>query len=177
MPREMFSDVMLDHPWVTKYRLPMLTSYHPDYNYFVTLADVYNHAHEDMPNHWDVATPTEDEAAIVGSYLEFKIADQGFREHYLKEVRSRVLDVDSGFNTVSLVKRTRGLGWGYVRLSYRDKIPYPYYNADIKYDNLIDLLDFIESYYSDKPRDSWLNWKAEHNISREALESVSEVNE
>jgi hypothetical protein len=177
MPREMFSDVMLDHPWVAKYRIPMLTSYHPDHYYFVTLADVYNHATEDMPNHWGVETPTEEEAAIVGSYLEFKIADQGFRERYLKEVRSRILDVDPGFNTISLAKRNRGLGWGYVRMSYRDSILYPYYNADTKYYNLVDLLDFIESYSSSKPRDAWVNWKTAHNITRESLESVSEVNE
>lgn len=176
MPRELFDDVMLDHPWVAKYRIPMVSSYHPDYNYFVTLAD-YCPANEAMTNLWDVATPTEEEAAIVASYLEFKIADQGFYERYLKEIRSRILDIDSGFNTVSLVKRNRGLGWGYVRMSYRDKIPYPYYNAEVKYHNLVDLLDFIESYYSDEPRDSWVEWKAEHNISREVLESVSEVAE
>jgi hypothetical protein len=164
MPRELFSDVMLDHPWVAKYRLPMVTSYHPAFHYFVTLADVYNHAAEDMPNLWNVETPTEEEASIVGSYLEFKIADQGFYEHYLKEVRSRVLDVDPGYNTISLIKRLNG-GWGYVRMSYRDSIVYPYYNSDTKYDNLVDLLDFIESYSGSEIREAWLDWKKTHNIS------------
>lgn len=175
MPRELFHDVMLDHPWVAKYRLPMLSSYHPSYHFFVTLAD-YCPEHEDMTNLWDVETPTEEEAAIVGSYLEFKIADQGFREHYLKEVRSRVLDLDSGYNTISLVKRIRG-GWGYVRMSYRDKIPYPYYNSDTKYDNLVDLLDFIETYSGSQVREAWTDWKTAHDISNGTPESVNEVTE
>lgn len=176
MPREMFFDVMLDHPWVAKYRIPMVSSYHPDYHYFVTLAD-YCPEHEDMTNLWDVETPTEEEAAIVGSYIEFKVADQGFREHYLNEIRSRILDIDSGYNTISLAKRGHGLGWGFVRMSYRDSILYPYYDAETKYYNLVDLLDFIETYSGNQPRDSWVDWKMAHGISREALEPVSEVAE
>lgn len=176
MTKELFDDVMLDHPWVAKYRLPMVYSYHPSYHYFVTLAAREPNS-EDKPNFWDIDTVTEEEAAIVASYLEFKIADQGFYPHYLKEVRSRALDVDSGFNTISLVKRTRGLGWGYVRMSYRDKIPYPYNNADTKYFNLVDLLDFIESNYSGTLREAWVEWKTAHNITRESLETVSEVAE
>lgn len=175
MPRELFHDVMLDHPWVAKHRIPMLSSYHPSFHYFVTLAD-YCPEHEGMTNLWDVETPTEEEAAIVGSYLEFKIADQGFREHYLKEVRSRTLDVDSGYNTISLIKRIRG-GWGFVRMSYRDSIVYPYYNSDTKYDNLVDLLDFIESYSGNEIREAWLDWKTTHNISNETPERKNEVAE
>lgn len=174
MPREMFSDVMLDHPWVERYRIPMVSSHHPDYHYFVTLAD-FCPDNEARTNLWDVLTPTEEEAAIVGSYIEFKVADQGFREHYLKEIRSRILDVDSGYNTISLAKRGHGLGWGFVRMSYRDSILYPYYDAETKYFNLVDLLDFIETYSGDKPREAWVDWKTAHNITRESLESATEV--
>ena len=173
MPRELFHDVMLDHPWVAKYRLPMVTSYHPSFCYFVTLADREYDPTREIINLWDVETPTEEEAALAGSYLEFKIADQGFREHYLKEVRSRTLDLDSGFNTVSLIKRIHG-GWGFVRMSYRDKIPYPYHDADTKYDKLVDLLDFIETYSGDKPRDAWVEWKTAHNISNGTSEPLNE---
>lgn len=176
MTRELFHDAMLDHPWVAKYRIPMLSSYHPSFYYFVTLAD-YCPEHEGVPNLWGIETPTEEEAAIVGSYIQFKVADQGFREPYLKEIRSRILDIDGGYNTISLAKRDRGLGWGFVRMSYRDSILYPYYNAETKYHNLVDLLDFIESYSNNEPREAWVEWKTAHNITRESLESVSEVGE
>lgn len=143
-----------DHPWVAKYRLPVLYGTHPRFYYFVTVA-----VPEENPSYKpDHICPTEEEARILASYKDFIINRQGFRESYLNEMAERIVDVDPGFNTKSFEKRTSG-NWAYQIQTWRHG-SWPFWNADQQFPDLVDLLDWIEKTFPDR----WNDWKAEHNI-------------
>ncbi len=159
---ERYGDVTLEHPWVKKYRIPVINHISVSHTgYIVALALPEANASYNL---WKLETPTEDEAKIVASFSEYTLNAQGFYPSYLKQVHENEVDFDSGFNTITLSKR-QDKGWGYNRFTWRNSSPYPDYNTETRYDNIVDLLDHIEKGYKEPIRSSWVKWKKEHNIS------------
>jgi hypothetical protein len=148
--------LQLDHPWVKKYRLPVVYGTGANYAYYLTI-----HVPEENPSYEpDVMAPTEKEAEILASYKDFIIARQGFRESFLDELASRPVDVDYGrFNTKCFEKRING-NWAYYIQTWRHG-PWPFWNADEQYPDLVKLIDHLEKTFPDK----WNEWKKEHGIT------------
>ena len=159
---ERYGDVLLDHPWVKKYRIPVINTISSHRTgYIVALAIPLDN---DSYNLWNLDTPTEDEAKIVASFSDYTLDRQGFYQNYLKKVHEDEVDFDSGFNTITLSKRS-DKGWGYNRATWTSSAPYPGYDTETRYDNIVDLLDHIEKGYNGNPIDQkWLDWKSSHNI-------------
>lgn len=145
-----------DHPWVEKYRLPVVHGTGGWAGYHVALD-----GSEENPT-WPNANlvPTEKEAEILASFNEFTIDRQGYRTHYLEQMRNAgPVDFDPGYNTMSFEKRHNG-NWAYQRSTFRDGT-FPNWMEPVQYPDLVDLLDRIESYSPER----WNEWKAEHSIT------------
>lgn len=161
MTRELFSDVQLDHPWAQKYRLPVLNSWYPQFYYMVTVAVAYPEGVE-YGVFDDIETPTEEEAAMLGSYLEYKKSPAFYDAHWVEHtLHSKPLDINPGGPSMSFVKRNK-YRWGYVRSTWREQNPVPGYGYKHLIDDLEELLDMIEYHVIDKPCDRWGAWKAAH---------------
>lgn len=159
MPRDLYSDVDVNHPWATKYRLPVLNSWHPTFYYILTVAVPYP---EDVTFEVfdDIEMPTEEEAAMLGSYLKYK--KSFYRGGYVaRELDSKPLDIDGGVNTISFVKRNKWR-WGYVRSTWRNSNPVPGYGSKHLIDDLEELLDMVEYHLPHDPCERWSTWKAEN---------------
>ena len=140
-----------DHPWAGAYRIP-LTSDHPSWMYEVALVRVgygFSEGH-----HLAATVPSDDEARVVGSYIDFRRSYYG--PHGAAEKLERPFDVDDSTNTVVLVRTATA--WAYRRASWRVGPPYiasPAPGADVA--GLIALLDDINDL-----SDTWEPWKAAH---------------
>lgn len=149
-------DVDLDHPWVKKYRLPV-SEVATNKCYFMELR---------LPptedNKWNgLAMPTEEEAALLGSYLEYRIDRYGFYEHIIKQMREKPLDTDSLVNTVTFYKYKND-AWRYQMLTWQHGA-WPFFNAEKQYYSLMELLDKIEV-FCDEPNAEWIQWKINHKL-------------
>ena len=161
MTRELFSDVQLDHPWAEKYRLPVMNSWFPQFYYLLTVA-VAPPADASWGKLDDIETPTEEEAAMLGSYLEYKKSADFHDAAYVERVfHSKALDINPGGPSMSFVKRNK-YRWGYVRSTWREQNPVPGYGYTHLIDDLEELLDMIEYHVIGKPSDRWGAWKAAH---------------
>lgn len=170
MPRELYSDVQLDHPWAQKYRLPVLNSWYPQFYYIITVAVPYPDDVE-YAVFDDIEMPTEEEAAMLGSYLQYK--KTMYNPGYItRELDSKPLDIDSGVNTTSFVKRNKWR-WGYVRSTWRNSNPVPGYGYKHLIDDLEELLDLVEYHLPDRPSTRWSQWKAEHPDIFKTSESLT----
>lgn len=156
---ELFSDVQLDHPWAKKYRLPVLNSWYPQFYYMLTVAVAYPDDVE-YAVFDDIETPTEEEAAMLGSYLEFRKKTL-FNERYIAEMETKALDINRGGPSMSFVKRNK-YRWGYVRSTWREQNPVPGYGSTHLIEDLEELLDMIEYHFIGNPSERWGAWKAEH---------------
>lgn len=154
-------DVMLDHPWVEKYRIPVMGSYYPTFFYFVTLTMPEPEAQVDV---WHVEEPTEEEAALIGEYIKYRISTFGFYDTYIEKINARQLDVDSGINTISLGKdKTRG--WVYRMMTWSmGPATVPDLYSTVRYPSLIDLLSRIEDNNERYPNEKWRAWRKERNL-------------
>lgn len=162
MARELFSDVDMNHPWVSQHRLPVLESYNPRFGYIVAV--VVPDPEDDLSQLFNLDSPTDEDAAVIGSYLEYKIERLGYRSGYRAQMLSRPLDIDETINTISIIKRKDG-SWAYSRATW-EQPPAPFFNATYVPKTVVELLDYIERDHSTKGTDAkWTAWKQNHGIS------------
>lgn len=117
-----FTDADLTHPWATKWRIPLVATPYPRWFYEVALV---------VPRgefEWlNVVWPTDDEAEIIGSYIDYR--RDYYRESHQRKMLARALDVDGSTNTVILAKTEAG--WRYRCASWTSGGLWPYLdNAD-----------------------------------------------
>ena len=148
---EFADDADLAHPWVAAYRIP-LTSRSPRWRYEVAVVSPANDGY--MPEHARAELPTEAEAQVIGSYIDFRRS--WYSSHWAKEKLERPLDVDEGTNTVVLLRTSSD--WAYARASWTDgpafvRSPVP--SPDVT--GLFALLDHIN-----RDSSSWEAWKSGH---------------
>jgi len=148
MSVEAFTDADLTHPWVEKYRIPLVSTPWPRWKYEVALV------RPSYANHgfWaDALWPSEDEARLIGCAIDFRRS--WYREGWAAQMLERPLDVDSGTNTVVLMKLPRG--WVYRLATHTYGPPmWPSYDAAEQYPDLEPLLDRVWDI-----TDRWANWK------------------
>ena len=107
----------IDHEWTRKYRVPMIHGMHPRVHLVATLA---------VPEK-EIVTEyleaTEHEAALIGSYIQYKLSGY-YSEHAIGGMRRHPVDVDEGGNTTSFAKLDRG--WVYRNITWSNQPFYPY---------------------------------------------------
>lgn len=164
MPRELFTDVDMKHPWVTEHRLPVLPRYESISNYSGYILSVVVPDKDDGSNElFNIGTPSDQDAAVLASYLEFLIERLGYRSSYRNRMLERPLDYDDSINTISVIKRKDG-SWAYQRVTWEHP-PKPFFNASYVPKTVLELLDYIEQDYATKePREEWVTWKQSHNL-------------
>lgn len=118
---EFADDADLSHPWVARWRIPLVANWYPRWFYEVAVAV----PREATPTHWAdmLQWPDEDEAAVIGSYIGYR--RDWYTEGWQEQMLTRPLDVDSGTNTVILIKTTNG--WRYRCASFEGG-PWPTVN-------------------------------------------------
>lgn len=162
-----FYDV-IDHPWVEKYRLPVLLSdWYPSFFYFVTVAVPPENEEQNIYN---VAEPTEEEAKLLALFLEFRIQHLGYGESFVRKMRERKLDVSSGINTLSFVKFADG-SWHYRRATWSKGPtvwPGKFNERGLRYENLADLLARVDG-TADHEDEAWLTYKQDHEVAGDAV--------
>jgi hypothetical protein len=155
-----FPDVDLSHPWVKDYRVPFMFG-RPAQNYFVVLQVPLAGTEGDRST---IMTPTEDEVKIISSYIDFKVSNYGYTEHFKNIVRQRPLDIDDIVNTTTFRKWSNGT-WAYSMATWTLHGPKPFMDEK-KFTDIVDLIDLIEKDWSnDSVRPEWAAWKAEHGIA------------
>lgn len=162
MARELFTDVDMNHPWVSKHRLPVVKSYNPKFGYVVAV--VVPDEEDDLSQLFNLDAPTDEDAAVIASYLDYKIERISYRSGYRAQMLTRPLDLDEGINTISIIKRKDG-SWAYSRVTWEHP-PKPFFNADYVPKTVVELLDYIEKdCFTKEPDVKWTAWKQEHGIS------------
>lgn len=147
---EKYQELQLENKWVKERRLPVINGSYPGSYYHVSVDGSDANATWPNPN----LVPTEEEFELLASYNDFVIARQGYRSNYLKQMlEARPVDIDSGYNTTAFEKRPSG-NWGYRKASFRGG-SWPYWNAEVQYPVLADLIDHIESQFPER----WDAWK------------------
>lgn len=150
-------DADTEHPWAKQWRIPRVTTTHPGWKYEVALVVP---SLEDPNNFWQATEPTEEEARIIASYIEFHMTY--YRKSWAEKMRERAFDVDDSTNTVVLIRLAEG--WRYRLASYRGgPLLYPAHDDPDRDQyaptsaGLIALMDRIGKY-----RSLWPEWKAAH---------------
>lgn len=154
--QEKYPDINHDVPWTRELRLPVIDGFHPRLSYIITLAYPREQEYQLYP---DMDIPTDEEARILASYMQYRMDKFDYRPWWNERVRSGAFDVDPGINTVSFMKRKNGT-WVYVRLSWRNSIPFPYHNSPEQFHSVHEVLDHLTEY----EKESWAKWKEEHNL-------------
>lgn len=155
-------DADTTHPWATRWRIPRVTTSHPEWRYEVAL--VVPRPDDPLLLDGELLEPTEIEAEIIGSFIDYRRSY--YREGYAAEKLERAFDVDGTTNTVILAKNVQG--WRYRRASYQHGL-WPLWNNPEKQAEfpptragLAALLDHINNLGR-----SWSEWKAEHPLPAE----------
>jgi hypothetical protein len=162
MARELFTDVDMNHPWVTQHRLPVLKTYNPKFGYVVAV--VVPDEEDELTDLFNLDTPTDEDAAVIASYLEYKIERINYRGGFRAQMLSRPLDLDDTINTITILKRKDG-SWAYSKVTWEHP-PKPFFNADYVPKSVVEILDYIERDFSTKePNAHWTDWKQDHGIS------------
>lgn len=164
MTRELFTDVDMNHPWVSQYRLPVLPRYESMSRYSGYILSVVVPDKNDGSNElFNIGTPTDEDAAILGSYLNYRIERLGYRAGYLERMREKPLDFDSSINTVSIIKRQDG-SWAYHKVTWEHP-PKPFFNDPYVPKTVMELLDYIEKEIGGEGINAnWAAWKQSHNL-------------
>ncbi|WP_329047068.1 hypothetical protein [Streptomyces sp. NBC_01422] len=159
------TDAKQDDP-LTKLRIPVVTSFNPEWKYVATFIDVDTSRYS-----WGSGErPTDAEAVMLASFIE-EYKHHWFRESYHRKLAQRPLDVDSGCNTTIFIKYGTD-DWGYRMCSWQygpmyvpvspkqrggerdyDKCPGP-----LTLEQVMDRRHTI----GDGPMKHWLDWKAQH---------------
>ena len=108
--------------------------------------------------------PTEQEALMLGSYLE-EYREYFYNERWIMLMAERPVDVDGGANGVTFRKYADD-DWGYRRRSWHigpEVVPAPPVMKDrgIGPLSLERLMDHIHS-IDDEPQPRWVDWKKNH---------------
>jgi hypothetical protein len=162
MTRELFTDVDMDHPWVSQYRLPVIEYSSPRFTYVVTVTVPSKELEESR--FYMLTSPTEEEAKVLASFLEYTKSEMGNSPRFMEEMAKLPLDLDGTWNTISIMKRKDGT-WAYQRNSWTQG-PSPQVGWDKQCRSVVEILDYIENdCMTSLPRDKWTAWKQEHGIS------------
>jgi hypothetical protein len=147
-------DADLTHPWVAKYRIPMITSHRPVWRYEVALVvpgDPFNGPR------FTVVMPTDEEAAIIGAAIDHR--RNWYNETYKAKKLGRPLDVDGSVNTFIFVKHSDG--WRYRYDSWRSGVMFaPSSDTDPRHFTpdaigLVKMLSEVIFGDSEGPRPDW----------------------
>jgi hypothetical protein len=153
--REKYTDV-LDHPWVNDYRIPVVHNFQSTWYYFVTLSVPEENGYN------FVIMPTEEDAILVASYINYRISTFKYYSNYEAKIRSEKLDVDNSINTIHL-GNTEKMGWSWCRRTWETGL-FPHFDSTIRYATLIELLDSIESDGKGNLTPKWQAWKDQNNL-------------
>lgn len=161
MAGKAFEEVTMEHPWVKEYRLPVIDTLWPRHNFFVTVT--VPSADEEASDFYMVTAPTDEEAAVIASFMQYTIARQRYYDSFLNKMAEEELDVDNGFNTISIIKRKDGT-WAYKRSTWtQGHSPFP--GSNLSKNSVMELLDYIENNcMTNEPDAKWTAWKQEHNL-------------
>ena len=151
---------------LTKLRIPVVTSFNPEWKYVAAYIDV-----DTGPYSWGSSErPTDAEAAMIASFIkEYK--HHWFRESYQRKLAERPLDVDSGCNTTVFIKYGPD-DWGYRLCSWTygptyvpagPKLRGGKYDED-KQPGPLRLAQVMDRRHTivDEVMQHWLDWKAAH---------------
>lgn len=148
--------VDLQHPWVTKYRVPPVNSLYPNFSFIASLATGTEENTLD-----NFLEPTDEDAALVGAYINF-YKSRWYHGSFLRELEQYPLDLDGGANTTSFALSTHG--WVYRKVSWQNQSQFPYRNSEIQYATLIELLNSIETRGDSGPSPKWVEFKLANDI-------------
>lgn len=144
-------DAQLDHPWASRYRLPLVTSVSPMWSYEVAL--VVPDGEPVSPFRLLAPTwPSEQEAALIGCVIDYR---RGYyNERWASLMLRRPFDVDSGTNTLILIRTEQG--WAFRRRTWEmGPILRPEWTPDLP--GLVALLDNAMC-----GGHRWEKWKVDH---------------
>ena len=149
-------DARLDHPWVARYRIPLIGSAHPSWRYEVAVVVPSTEPDAPLPewNLYGATWPTDDEAEVVGSVIDYRRAYYG--ERWQQQMRQRPLDADSSTNTLVLVRRADR--WAY-RLSSWQYGP-TFVDSPVDGATVAGLVAVVDRWA--KFSSTWPLWKADH---------------
>lgn len=148
-------DARQDDP-LTPLRIPVVGTTNPRWSYLIALC--INENPDSALDHG--LRPTDAEAKTVRSAIDYQRSR--YREGWVKRVLDvRPLDIDGGYNTVTLIKRGEG-DWAFRRSTW-DRgphlVPATWMGQDAL--DLPALLDKIHG-IGDTPFEPWERWKTEH---------------
>lgn len=155
-----------EHDPLTKLRIPVVTSFNPEWKYIAAYIDV-----DTSDYSWGSAErPSDAEAAMLSSFID-EYKHHWFNEGYKAKLLRRPLDVDSGCNTTIFVKYGTD-DWGYRLCSWQYGPMYVPVSPKLrggKYDeskhagpmSLEQAMDLRHTIVDDV-MPHWLDWKAAH---------------
>lgn len=163
--RERFTDADLTHRWAIEHRIPVLTG-RASWRYLVAL--IVPHWAEDadpssVPETWNLynATwPDDDEAAILGSYIDYRASR--YAGWFLAKMRSQSLDAGEGINTFTFVKHVDG--WRYTKDTFQSGDFYPDWDKPEFEPNkagLVALIGHLHGGRDGKPYSDLAEWMVE----------------
>ncbi len=142
---------LTDHPFVREHRLPVVRSTYPAFYYFTA----WYYPEDPSHDYEDNEVPTDEELMIAVHYNKYCIKKQGFYERYLQEMREKaIVDIDNG--GTKIFNKSKKIGWQYRVGTWRHG-PFPFFDSELRFENLIDLLDHIEKNHWGTDR--WQNYK------------------
>ncbi|MER6492682.1 hypothetical protein [Streptomyces griseorubiginosus] len=155
-----------EHDPLTKLRIPVVTSFNPEWKYVAAYIDVDTSQYS-----WgSQERPTDAEAQMLASFID-EYKHHWFNDAYKARLLKRPLDVDSGCNTTIFVKYGTD-DWGYRMCSWQQgpmyvpsgpqvrggKYEYAASRGPLNLEKVMDLRHTI----ADEPMPHWLDWKAAH---------------
>lgn len=146
----------LEHPWTAQWRIPRVYSPYPEWKFEVALCvpDA-----RDPTNLWGATEPSEEEARIIGWYINYRRT--WYLESWQQQMLQRPFDIDPGTITIILMRAEDG--WTYRRATFQHG-PWPFHNDERRNEfpptpeGLLALLDHIGKY------SPWPKWKADNPL-------------
>jgi len=152
-----FDDVQAE--WSAKYRTPVISDGYANKAYVACL--VFPIEGDTLNEIWGIQEPDEADAALLGQYIEFRIASW-YNQRWINLMGQKPLDIDPGINTVIFRKTDKG--WHYTRASWRTGPPFiPMLNAEKQYSTLLEIMD-QERMLGDRPDSKWEAFKEENGL-------------
>lgn len=153
-----FEEVQAD--WKIKYRVPVVEDGFGDKYYIACL--VFPYPGDKIAEIWQTQEPDEDDAKLLGQYIDFRI-HKWYNSRWIRLMREKSLDIDSGVNTVSFRKSAKG--WHYARLTWRSGPPFiPILSDPKQFPTLLEIIDHERS-IGGKPDVRWEEYKTVNGIN------------
>jgi len=147
----------LKQEWAEKYRVPVTSSMFSSTYYVATLVVPQAGVDERLP--WKPETPTEEDAALLSKYIEYRVNSWYGRP----TMDDRELDIDPGVNTTHFMKTS--VGWHYSQRSWRSGPMFiPTIQAEKQFSTLLAIIDHERS-FGGEPSAPWERFKTENGIS------------